>query len=196
MELQVKIKGISELEQKLNPFLVQKASARALNRAGRAGFTEGSKLIRQKYNLKAKDIKKATKVTRARIDNLKVILDITGGPIPFKYFRARQTKKGVTVKIRKGGARTLIRGAFIGGYIPIKRKTKRGISVRMEKRTEWGGGHVFIRKGKRRTPIVKLATGTVIIPVLFRKYLPQIEKRVNEVFNREFWHSYNYLAGR
>jgi hypothetical protein len=199
MNINLEIRGLSEAEQLLNAQYIVQAISRALNRAAKAAFTLGSKEIRKEYNIKAADIKKAAQIKPATFGSLQAVISISGGPIPFKYFGARQTKQGVTVKIKKSGKRTLIKGAFIGGYIPIRQKTKRGrVSFKMVNVSDWGGGHVFIRKGKSRLPIVKMATTQVTIPKLFqsRRIWPVIERKISETFKKEFWHNYYFYLSR
>jgi len=208
MEINLKIEGLSHIERVLASEKINKAVSRSLNRVAKFVFTEGSRKIRQHYNIKARDIKKAlivdkrevgkVSIKKASMHNPKAVIEIYGNPIPFKYFGARQTKKGVTVKIKKGGRRTLIPHAFLGGNIAIRvKKGRRGKwSYKIVHLSEWGGGHVFIRKGKKRLPIVKLATSTVILPLLFEKYWPDIAKQVPERFKREFWNSYRWLLSK
>lgn len=220
MEINLKVEGLSHIERVLASKEINKAVSRSLNRTARFVFTEGSRKIRQHYNIKAGDIKKAlvvdkrevgkVSIKKASMHNPKAVIEIYGSPIPFKYFGARQTKKGVTVKIKKGGRRTLILHAFLGGNIAIRvKRGRRGKwSYKIVHLSKWGGGHVFIRKGPKRImtkgrnkgklkqPLVKLATSAVTLPLLFEKYWPDIAKQVPERFKREFWSSYRWLLSK
>ena len=191
-EIEMDFREFDKIKNILNEKTFNKAVVRTLNRVANAGFTAGSKKIREEYNIKARDIKKASKIRKATFNDQRVILTISGGSIPFKYFGAKQTKKGVTVKIKRYGPRILVKHAFIGGYIP-KRK---GRSYKMVKVSNWGGGHVYIRKGKARLPIVKLAATSVTIPKLFAsdKVIAAIESRVGEIAGEEFVRNLKFYA--
>ena len=191
-EIEMDFREFRKLKRNLDGKTLNKAVVRTLNRVARTGFTAGSKRIREEYNIKAKDIKKASKLRRATYNDQKAILTVSGGPIPFKYFGAKQTKKGVTVKIKRQGPRILIEHAFIGGYIP----KREGKTYRMVKVSNWGGGHVYIRKGKARLPIVKLAATSVTIPKLFAsdKVIAAIESRVGEIAGEEFVRNLKFYA--
>ena len=191
MEINLKIDGLSKIETMLNADVINKAVSRALNRAANSAITYGSKKIRSIYNIKAGDIKRSTKIRRATKNNTEAIIHISGGPIPFKYFGAKQTKKGVTLRIKKTEPRKLIKSAFIGGYLPIKQKGGKYIPVKLK---SWGGGHVYQRKTKRWLPISKLVTQNVTFPQLFQspEIWPDIKQKIEEVFQKEFWHNYEY----
>lgn len=195
MELNLQIKGLSDTEQLLNYKYINKAVTRSLNRAANSAVTVGSKKIRTIYNIKAGDIKKAVNIKKATVGNTQAVLNITGGQIPFKYFGAKQTQKGVTLKIKKTEPRKLIKSAFIGGYIPIKKKKGKYVPVKI---SSWGGGHVYQRKTKKWLPISKLVATNITIPDLFRspKIWPHIQNKIQETFEKEFWRNYEYYLSK
>ncbi len=194
MEVTFDIKGIGIVEAMFNGKEITQAVTRSLNRAANAGKVAGTRKIREEYNIKAKDIKKTIKIKKASYGTLEAKIAIEGKPIPLKYFGARQTSKGVTIKIKKKEPRKLIKRAFIGGYVP-KRVNGR---LRMVKVSGWGGGHVYIRKpGERRKPF-KMTTEHINIPDLF-SYEPindVVMSRISEVFEKEFWHNYEFYLAR
>ena len=191
MNLNIDIKGLSDIEKIVNANAITKAIARSLNRAATSAFNAGSKKIRERYNIKAKDIKKASKVKKATAGSDRVIITITGGAIPMKYFSPKQTKKGVSVKILKRGKRSLLKHAFIAGYVPIKTKTGK---YKILKKSSWGGGHVFIRKTKKRLPIAVMKATAITIPKLFSRddVADVVKKTATETFLKEFWRNYDY----
>ncbi|MBW2342508.1 MAG: phage tail protein [Deltaproteobacteria bacterium] len=63
-----------------------------------------------------------------------------GKQMPLIHFKARQTKKGVTVQVLKKGSRSLIKHAFIDDM----RSGHKGVFVR----TEWGGVRQPLRKSQ------------------------------------------------
>jgi hypothetical protein len=113
------------------PESVLRAAARgALNRAIRRAFTESSRKVREVYNIKAKDIKKYTRIRRATGANPSAELTIKGQRLPVYVFAAKKHPKGVMVKIKKRGGRKLIPSAFIttlkSGKTSVFRRKKKG----------------------------------------------------------------------
>ncbi|KVM47118.1 hypothetical protein WJ58_28880 [Burkholderia ubonensis] len=96
----------------LNSRDIARATARALNKTAAQVRTGASREIRAAgYNLKAGTIRKTLSTTRATPARLIAALTATGRPIPLINYGARQTTKGVTVRV-KNGSKTL-RHAFI-----------------------------------------------------------------------------------
>jgi len=115
---QVKINVRSNVKQaraklKHDRRAVDTAAARAINRTLTMMVTEFSRQIRGRYTVKAKSTKRRIKVTRrARHNSLIGIVQAEGRPLALLDFSARVGKRGVTVKIKKGGTRRRIPGAF------------------------------------------------------------------------------------
>lgn len=135
------IQGLDEALKALDPKQIEQAHVRATNRAIRKGRTEWNRAIRGDYAIKASDINKASKLMTARRGARRDAgIELMGPVLPLRDFGAKQTAKGVTVRIRKKGSRKLIKGAFI----------RQGL-----------GGHVFKRSGDERLPIEKLFSVSV-----------------------------------
>lgn len=117
---------------------VPKAIAGAINDTLKTSKSELSRRIRDRVNIKKKDIDKHISVDRANPGRLQGKLHLSeSARLGLKYFGATQNKRGVKYRIEKGGARKTIEGAF-GPKIPRL------------------GGQVFRRIGKKRLPIIKL----------------------------------------
>jgi hypothetical protein len=110
------------------------ATVRALNKVAANVRTASGRAIRQRRSLNASVVNKAMAITRATRSTLRSSLRVTGRPIPLKDYKARQTRRGVTVSVTTG-TRKLVKSAFI---------------------VETLSGHVFSRTGKGRLPIEKL----------------------------------------
>lgn len=93
--------------------LTRKAIVRSLNRVGDQARTAASKQIREEYNVKAGDISKASKTIRAKASRLQYKIFVRSGRLGLLKYAARQTKKGVTVQVKKGEGRKLIPHSFI-----------------------------------------------------------------------------------
>ncbi len=123
---------------------VPKVLAGAINDTADQIRTRISTKIRDKINIKKKDIDPFIHVQRATPARISASVTLSKtSRIELKYFNARQTSKGVTYQIEKGGPRKMALSAF-GIYIPRL------------------GGNVFRRKGPiggklaKRLPIIKL----------------------------------------
>jgi len=124
--------------------VAQQATARALNRTIEQAKTAMSKEIRSEFVLPAATVNQSLMISRARFKGGQLGLEATLSSIsqPGKrslnlaHFQARQTARGVTFKIKRGGPRQLIPGAFLIN----------------------GGKTVMIREGKKRLPIKALQT--------------------------------------
>lgn len=127
-----------------------KVISRALNRTGDMGRTQVVRALAKQTGLPQKTIRKAVKVKRASWSDLEYRLSATGGDISLKYFKARETRRGVTAFVR--GERRLFEHSFIKGGSFARGR----VALRM-------GGHVFQRIGSR-TELERLKSG-VFIPI-------------------------------
>jgi len=142
-----RVEGIEEAQDllkglgKAQPFVL----SRALNRTLRNFRTFTARGIGKEVNLKAAKIKEDISENKANPTNLSASLTLKGKPVGFRHFGAKQTKKGVSVRIRKKKPREATKGAF------RLKNTKRLPKGRMTAGTFWK------RVGKPRTPLAFLA---------------------------------------
>ncbi len=108
--------------------LVPKAAGIALGRVGKTVRAAASKRIREKLAIKVAVVNKAIDVKREGMRRLAVVVEASGEPIPLRDYQARQTKKGATYRVSKGGARKRYQREGRTGFIVDSR-----------------GGHVFVR---------------------------------------------------
>lgn len=149
---------------------------RAVNRTMEQARTAMSREIRQDYALSASYVRERLFITRAvfRGGRFAAEATLTGSgsgrgkrAANVIAFGARQVKAGVSVLIRKGQGRKVIRGAFIANK----------------------GRTVFRRTGAKRLPIAPVQT--IDIPQMFNSkrvnqaVIRVIEERFPEVFARE-----------
>jgi hypothetical protein len=87
--------------------------SRAINKTAASARTEIVRGIAAQVKLKQSDIRKATRVTKATRRVWQAFVDVLDRRIPLIKFGARQTKKGVSYVVEKGGPRKLIETAFI-----------------------------------------------------------------------------------
>lgn len=165
---------VKRMLERMTPEVGELAVKRTINKVADQARTRMSREIRAEFNLsKAKvDEKLHTRIARSegRLRFTGQLLSY--GPqgrraINLINFAARQTKKGLTFKIRKQGGRGRLDRAFVGNK----------------------GRTVFERVGKERLPIK--AVQTIDVPQMFnaRRIKPKItafvEQKFLEVFVRE-----------
>ena len=135
---------------------IPRALARALNKVGKLTHTKILKRIASEYTVTQRELKKRNiSLRKAHFKNLTAIIRISGRRIRLLAFKAKQTKKGVTYKIKKTGRRKLVYG--------FKESPPES-----GKPTTMPGGHrgVFKRKGRKRLPIIELYGPSV--PAIFQ----------------------------
>lgn len=109
----------------------------AINATARKVASETAKDLSKIMPLKQKTLKKIVKQkAKATANKLSATVGIGQGyPIPLRMHKPTQLKRGVTVQLRKGQGRSVIRDAFIARQF---------------------GGHVYQRTTKQRLPIKKM----------------------------------------
>lgn len=141
--------------------VAERAQASALNKAIDQGKTQMVREISQGYAVTASYVRGRLRVKRASFRQgrfaMSVTLDGTSNKRAANViaFTARQTARGLTVKIRRDGPRKHIAGAFIGNK----------------------GRTVFKREGKDRLPIEPVQT--IDVPQMFNAR--RIKARVLQV---------------
>ncbi|KPU83611.1 hypothetical protein JI58_08320 [Marinosulfonomonas sp. PRT-SC04] len=149
---EVDVQGLKQFENLLGALGQDgpKVINRALNRTGDMARTQVVRALAKQTGLPQKTIRKAVKVKRSSWKDLEYRLTSSGGEVSLKYFKARETRRGVTAFVR--GERELYEGAFIKGGSFARGR----VALSM-------GGHVFQRIGGR-TELEKLKSG-VFIPI-------------------------------
>lgn len=159
----------------LHTDIASQATARALNRTVGQAKTAMSREIRSEFNMSASTVNQALMIKRARVKagvfeleaELTSISKRGKRSLNLAHFSAKQTKKGVTFKIKRDGPRKLIPGAFLIN----KGKT------------------VMIREGRSRLPIK--AIQTIDVTQMFNtkrinaKVVTMIKNKFPEIFERE-----------
>jgi hypothetical protein len=116
----------------------KRAIIRGLNKTATNVRTSASSAIRKKRALSAKVVRDAMAIRKATAQRLTSSIVVTGRPVPLRDYKARQTKRGVTVLVTPG-KRTLVQHQGNKAFVISKI-----------------GNHVFAREGKERLPVKKL----------------------------------------
>lgn len=172
---------LNALEQQVVPT----AAARALNKTASQARTEAARLIKARYQIGTRVISRAITLTqRANRAQLTAVVTVTGRPLPLLAFRARPTRRGVSVEVTRG-ARKLIRSAFIATL----RCGHKGVFAR----GRYAGGRFIPHPG--RLPITELMT--LGIPQGFRNRVVEqaLRHKVREKFPAIFDHELAFALG-
>lgn len=126
---------------------------RALNRTGDMARTRVVRALAKQTGLPQKTIRKAVKVKRSTWQDLEYRLTSSGGDVSLKYFKKRETRKGVVAHLGAGRGNVLFERTFFrGGQFP----NRVNLSA--------FGGHVLDRVSEFRFHL-EIVKSNVFIPV-------------------------------
>lgn len=147
------VKGLAALQRQYETAAGRMAAgeSRAVKRAGTTVVARQARAIAQTVNLKIGTIKKSiVTVKTPTAADPRIVFEVRGEGIALREFGARQTRKGVSVLVLRGGGRKIVPGAFMakgyGGNLQVFRRT--GLAKRLMKAGRYAG--------KLREPIEKL----------------------------------------
>ena len=181
---------------------VPRATARALNKVAAQAKTQAAREIKDRYQIGTRTISKYITVSR-RASQTMLVAEVRaeGRPLPILAFKARQTRKGVSVEVVRGH-RKLIAHAFI----KTLKSGHRGVFARTSASGASGylGGSFQFRHGKgsrlrkkgHDLPIGEILT--IGIPQAFsnRVVIERLDRLVQEKFPQLFRHELDFILGR
>ena len=183
------VRSLTEVQRKIVPT----ASSRALNKTAAQAKTQAARAIRDQYNISSRLIGRHIRLHRSTPATLTASVSAEGEKLPVVAFGARQTKRGVTVQIKRG-ARRLIRSAFLATL----RSGHRGVFARGHY-----SGRGFVRRTRRVRPYPKpdlpiTELFTVGVPQGFsnRLVLEALERKVREKFPALLAHEIQFALSR
>lgn len=145
----------------------------AMNRAIVSGQTDMARSLASDTGLKISDIKKQLPISQANYSSPRARFGAPLERIPLQYFKARQTKRGVTYALK--GSRNRIPDAFLATM-------------------KSGHPGVFKRTTKKRLPIVELYGPS--LGHVFAKYRPMGLARTKDAFDTAFAHEWERAMGK
>jgi Prophage minor tail protein Z (GPZ) len=161
--------------------IANKATASALNKVTAQAKTAMSREIRDEFNIAAGKVGQALTITRATANGGRLRLEASlqspskrSRSLNLAAFGARQTAKGVSFKIKKGGGRKTIPGAFLINQ----------------------GKTVMIRTGKRRLPIKALQTIDVAQMFNTRRINAKVLRFIEDKFPTLFANEAKFFTDR
>lgn len=193
--IQVTFEGdVKKAQKKLTHLqrqVIPQAASSALNRTAKAAQVRAGQLIRQDLALSARFVKSRLTIKQANRRTLTAHIRAANEPhggIPLRDYKPK-TKvlkrtslfgaplESVSVKIKRGRRRRVVKGAFITRY------------------RKWGG-QVLRRKGKARGPVKALHGPSVSHKFMDRKVLRGTLNRAYEQWPRNFDSQMRYRLGR
>lgn len=149
------VSGLKELERSYRQAASRMASAEAsaVRKAGVTIAARQSRAISAIINLKISTIKsKIVAIKKPTAGDPRIAFEVRGEGIALREFGARQTRKGVTVLVLKGGGRKVVKGAFMangyGNNLQVFKRT--GLPKQRMKAGRYAGARF------KREPIEKL----------------------------------------
>lgn len=148
-----RLRGLQELEKSYRTASRRMAAgeARAVRRVGVTIAARQARAISRVVNLNVGVIKREIATVRQPTPGSPLVaFQVTGKGIALREYGARQTRRGVSVLVLRGGGRKIVPGAFLargyGGNLQVFRRTG------LPKRVMQAGRYT----GKKREPIEKL----------------------------------------
>ncbi len=189
MARQFELEDYERLLRIFDPRVVEKALVVSTQKTALKTRTKISKLVRNIYNVKARDIPKVTP-KRIGSDPPEFLLLYAGKRIGLEKFglteRSVSTRAGrrkaAYVRVKKAGGRKLVKGV----------RGRRGFGAPVK-----GGRLIFEREtDKKALPISRLTGPAVAQLVGARSVLPDIEKGVSEEIQDQFDHNLAFFLDR
>ena len=147
--------------------------------------TLASKDIRDKWNVKKKDLDPRLKITKATVNRQVASVEALGEPIPLIIFGAKKVRQGVSVALIKG-QRTTIKGGFIAtmqsghtGVFTRRYKSRRQgrpyreLPIRTVKSGAWAGT-IY------RPALPILESHTVTTATMWNKHIAKHKKQAEQ----------------
>lgn len=158
-------KKLRAMARYLSKQTLAKISARALNRANRAAGVAFSKEIRKDLAVKSSTVKEALQLKKATPANLSAPIIASNKPLPMSEYRMNQTRRGVSIRVKKSGKRVKLKHAFI---------------------VEGYGNEAFERRGKARHPLRMLYGPSIGSQT--KEAWPAVEARAVEILDKRMEH--------
>ena len=207
--LTIKLTGVKEAMETVDPKIVKQSARAAIDRAVKSGKTVASAEIRAVWNVKKADLDPRIRITPPRMSDLKGVITIGGKGMSLSYFGAKQimggtvrskigknirTSKitrgmmkagplpsGVMVEVLKGKNTTLLRNAFLS-------KVSAGKS----------GSHigVYHRLTDKRLPIHEKNVISVATMASRPEVMDKITSRISQQWATEFPRQLQYFLSK
>jgi hypothetical protein len=109
---------------KLSSHDIPKAIRAGVRYAVRPARTTMAQAIGQRYSLPASRIKQDVSEGQFRDGGQTAVIRTSRKPITAMQFKPKETRKGLTMRIFRGGKRTVVKSGFIAKGMPFRRRGK------------------------------------------------------------------------
>jgi len=174
-----------------------KALTRAINKTLTGVRTDKTNEAGKILNMKKTDIRKAVKINKATWSNMSAKVSRKGKPVALAKFKnTRQTRKGVSVLVKVGGQRTILRHAFLAtmksGHVGVFWR-KDDTFVGYADSPKLTGAAYGALPEHYRLPIRELYGPRVEDILADEKVMARIVKSANERLQKNLDHEVSYL---
>lgn len=168
--IELDLEPLFETLKQLGTSVEARVLSAAVNRAARDARVTLRRSVQDVVSLRAKDVNAVLSVHRASRRDLQAVIAVASKPIPLIRYGARETSRGVTVRVKKGGGRKVVRVDDRGAFLATV-----------------GSGHrgVFVRRSKQRLPIRELFGPSVAQVVKDASLEARLQEAAAETFLRE-----------
>lgn len=173
-------KQMSQVQKRDAP----KALNQAINKTLKKAATVADVTIRKSLNLKKQTIRKQFTIVQSNKTKLQGTIIVRGRPQPIIDFDAKQTKRGVTFKIKKDKGRRIIKGAFIA----TMRSGRKGVFVRTFKKDVNPKKHGLPIEEKFTTSVMQAFTNQKVRKELFKLgksfFFPEFQRNLTRLIQK------------
>lgn len=183
IEIKIDASELERIEKMLSsiPKGMEKATSSAINRTLESTRASATRKVRERYDIKAKDVRGTISLKRAGTSNPSGAMISRGTPIPLMQFKVNPGKpnparrKPVFASVKKSGGS--IKSAFV---------------------TSFDSGHtgVFERVGKARFPIRELYGPSTPQMIGEENIIQELSEEAQEVMLKRLSHEAQRLLGR
>jgi len=183
----IRLEGFSEADRFLAglPRRARSILSQTLNDGAKHAATEATRRVRETWNIKIRAAKAQLPITRSNAETLRATIRVKGGPIALMAFGPKQTRRGISIKVRRG-KQTVLRHAFLAtmqsGHTGVF--YRRGPKVQ-PRRGRYAGR--IIKRGPRSgQPLLRqriYERYVVSMPTMVRGLWPEIEADARAYLN-------------
>jgi len=171
---------------------IERVTVRAVNKTLTGVRTDSVREIQKVITPKASVIRKEISIQKATVARPSGRVESRGKPLGLAHYRARQTKKGVTVQVKKQNRRKLVKGAFMATPKGAKNVFWRYYHTGRPKPVRQGFPYGRL-PAEYRLPVQRL-TGPAIPDVMGdARVFNEIEKKAGLRLKTNFDHELSYM---
>lgn len=190
--LDFKIENLEKIKEVYQPWIVEKALTTSINRVSAKAKTLVSRKARENYTVKASDISKTLKVTRARKGESEAVLLYAGSRLGLHKFAPRVRSVTVNSKNnRYGRRRKQVR-------VRVHKKDAQTPAVGPNGNAGFMApdGRIYARLGAKRDKLKMLAGPAVAMMVDKSEVLDPMNKMLSTELNAEFAHNLEFFINK